>query len=271
MNDNEIQNRIQEHLEFALERIDAEAYDWFVICAQGSMNYGLMDEDSDVDTKMLVIPSLRHMALNKKPVSTTLILENDEHCDVKDVREYFKIVRKQNINFVEIFFTQYYIVNPKYADLWYELCAHREEIARANEYRFLKCAKGMMHEKQHALCHPYPSKLDLLEKYGWDGKQLSHAARVLCFADAFICGKYSYETCICNEDINPTLMELKRNLYPATKEEAIEMMEGYVRLMDAMEIEENAVRKDEFDPTVSELLDNVLVELVSRGFGKKEN
>ena len=269
MTDEEIQARVQWHLESALGRIKEEAYDWFVICAQGSMNYGLMDEKSDVDTKMLVIPSLRHMALNKKPMSTTLVFENDEHCDVKDVREYFKIVRKENINFIEIFFTKYFIVNPKYTDLWYDLCVNREEIARANEYRFLKCAKGMVHEKEHALCHPYPSKLDILEKYGWDGKQLSHAARVMCFADAFICEGYPYEKCLCNEDLNPTLMELKRNQFPKTKEEAVKMMEGYIRIMDAIESEMNVGRKDKFDPEISELLDNVLVELISRRIEKE--
>ena len=270
MTDEEIQARVQWHLESALSHIKDEAYDWFVICAQGSMNYGLMDEASDVDTKMLVIPSLYSIALNKKPMSTTLVFDNNEHCDVKDVREYFKIVRKENINFIEIFFTKYFIVNPKYVDLWYDLCVNREKIARANEYRFLKCAKGMVHEKEHALCHPYPSKLDILEKYGWDGKQLSHAARVMCFADAFICEGYSYEQCLCNEELNPTLMELKRNKFPKTKEEAVSMMEGYVRIMDAIEVEMNVGRKDEFDPEVSDLLDCVLVELISRKI-EKEN
>ena len=38
--------------------------------------------------------------------------------DIKDIRLYFDNFKKQNINFVEILFTDFYLVNPKYKDLW---------------------------------------------------------------------------------------------------------------------------------------------------------
>lgn len=266
----DIQNRVKEHLDFALEHIDTDSYEWFVICAQGSMNYGLMDDNSDVDTKMLVVPSLRHMALNKKPISTTLVLENNEHCDVKDVREYFKIVRKEDINFIEIFFTEYFLVNPKYADLWYDLTWDREEIARANEYRFLKCCKGMLFEKSHALSHPYPSKLEILAEHGYDSKQLCHALRVLRFAQNFICEGEKYYNCLRDADAHDSLMNIKHYKYPESAEEARVLMDAYVNAMCYLEEKENENRKDKFDPEVSELLDEILVKLVSRYNMKKE-
>ena len=49
-NDNDIINRLQEHLEAVLNAYPE--MDWFVLVAQGSMNYGLMDEESDVDSKL---------------------------------------------------------------------------------------------------------------------------------------------------------------------------------------------------------------------------
>ena len=64
---------------------------------QGSQNYGLDYEGSDIDTKCIVLPTLEDLIFNRKPVSTTHVLPNEEHLDLKDVRLYFQTFRKQNI------------------------------------------------------------------------------------------------------------------------------------------------------------------------------
>lgn len=155
--DNEIMNRLYDHLEFALNKYPDK--DWFVIALQGSQNYGVADENSDIDSKLLILPNMKDLVLDKAAVSHTVVLPNDEHCDVKDTRNYFHIFRKSNINFVEILFTDYWIVNPKYQDLWLELRARNEELARINPYAAVSCMKGMASEKLHALCHEYPSRM----------------------------------------------------------------------------------------------------------------
>ena len=108
----------------------------FVLVLQGSQNYGLDlytdDYKSDIDTKCIVIPSLEDVVMNKKSISTTHICPNNEHIDIKDIRLYFDNFKKQNINFVEILFSNYYIINPKYQDLWDELIKNRENIAHYN-------------------------------------------------------------------------------------------------------------------------------------------
>ena len=43
-------------------------------------------------------------------------MENNEHIDVKDIRLMFDNFKKQNINFLEILFTKFGIVNEKYLD-----------------------------------------------------------------------------------------------------------------------------------------------------------
>ena len=143
--------------------------EWFVLVIQGSQNYGLdiytEEYKSDIDTKMLVIPSLEDIVYNKKPISTTYILPNNEHIDIKDIRLYFDNFKKQNINFVEILFSNYYIVNPKYQDLWDELIKNRENIAHYNYNQTLRCIAGMSMEKKKALCHPYPTIKEKIDKY----------------------------------------------------------------------------------------------------------
>ena len=94
----------------------------FGLFIQGSQNYGLdiyTDEyKSDIDTKAIVIPSLEDVVLNKKPISTTHILYNNEHLDIKDIRLYFNNFKKQNINFIEILFACAKYINPEYKDLY---------------------------------------------------------------------------------------------------------------------------------------------------------
>lgn len=207
--------RLNQHLVAALNQYDKE---WFVICLQGSQNYNLDDENSDIDSKLLILPSLEDIVLNKQAISKTFIMENDEHCDVKDVREYFRIFRKQNINFVEILFTDYYIVNPKYAEDWLILREHREEIARYDVDQALKCMKGMCAEKLHALTHEYPSRMKWIETFGYDPKQLSHMIRIKNFVDNYIAGE-PYSKCLIDND-RDYLIKMKRGFPTWTVEDA---------------------------------------------------
>ena len=148
------------------------------IFVQGSTNYGLDTESSDVDTKLIVTPSFKELAMNEKPVSTTHVRENEEHIDLKDIRLYIETFRKGNMNFLEILFTDYFIINPMYKDDWDILVAHREEIAHLNPYRVMQAMYGMCSEKNHALTHRYPAKQHIIDEHGYDGKQLSHQERV---------------------------------------------------------------------------------------------
>lgn len=49
------------------------------VFVQGSDNYLLSWDGSDIDTKAIILPSFEDFCLNKKPVSTTLILPSNEH------------------------------------------------------------------------------------------------------------------------------------------------------------------------------------------------
>lgn len=164
--DSWIMEKLKEHYHEALEYFPEDRI--VGIFYQGSGNYGLDVESSDVDTKLIVVPTFEEIAMNKQPSSTTHVRENDEHIDFKDIRLYINTFRKQNINFLEILFTQYKIINPLYASEWNRLVEAREDIAHYNPYRAVKALKGMAMEKYHALKHPYPSKLEVLAEYSYD-------------------------------------------------------------------------------------------------------
>lgn len=270
LNDIDINKRLHEHCLYGLNTYNK---DWFVICVQGSQNYGLADENSDLDSKMLLIPSLEDIVLNKKPISHTLEMpDNQEHIDCKDVRDYFKIFRKSNINFVEILFTDYWIVNHKYADLWLELRSHAEELARINPYAAVSCMKGMAHEKYHALCHEYPSRMAWIEKYGYDPKQLSHLCRIDKFLTYYIKGT-PYKDCIKVQDekLKKFFLSLKRNGNGMSKEAAETFAYGVLFDIDEAADNFRAIHENKNDPEMDELLNIILYKIISRSLKEELN
>ena len=223
---------LQEHLDAAAQEVNKDQI--FGVFLYGSQNYGTDLEDSDVDTKLIVVPTFKDIALARKPVSTTHVRANDEHIDLKDIRLYIETFRKQNLNFLEILFTDYFMVNPLYAEQWVRLVERREDIARMNMHRAVKSMKGVAMEKFHAMEHPYPTKLDLIEKYGFDGKQVHHLIRVDDYLTRYIAGE-SYKSCLKPiPKLVDHMMEYKRHEVPLdlARVEAAEVLAHTVAIAD---------------------------------------
>lgn len=55
--------------------------------------------------------------------------------------------------------------------------------------------KGVACEKYHAMEHRYPSKIDIIDKYGYDGKQVSHLLRIQDFIKRYAAGE-DYAKCL---------------------------------------------------------------------------
>lgn len=204
-----IMEQIERHKNEAL-KIYKEANIIGVFC-QGSQNYGLDCENSDIDTKCILTPTFADIALAKSPVSTTHILPNNEHLDAKDIRNYIACFRKQNLNSLEILFTDFYIINPLYKEEWKRLVEARERIARMNPWRAVKAMKGVALEKYHAIEHEYPSKMEILAKYGYDGKQLHHLVRIDYFLTQYIAGADYGTAMVPTGSMRDFLMSIKTN------------------------------------------------------------
>ena len=261
----DIMLRLNDHYQESLEHFSENRI--VALCLQGSQNYGLQTEDSDVDSKLIVVPTFEDIAMNKKLVSTTHIRNNDEHIDFKDVRLYMQTFRKQNLNFLEILFTPYAIINPIYADEWNRLVENREAIANFNRYRGVQSMKGLALEKYHSMEHPYPSKLDIIAKYGYDPKQLHHLVRIEDYLERYIDGE-SYENCLCPSDPE-YLICIKRGYYnlidarkvaATSKEHIEEMAQQFYDTHESVE-----------DPMVNELLDEVQLSIMYKAVVEELN
>ena len=227
---------------------------------QGSQNYQLDNENSDIDTKLIITPSFKQLAMNTQPVSTTHIRDNNEHIDFKDIRLYMQTFRKQNLNFLEILFTPYKIINPLYATEWNRLIANREEIAHMNPWRAVKSMKGVAENKYKHMKHPFPSKIDTLEKYGYDPKELHHLARVYDYMQRYANGE-SYESCLVpKEETRDFLLTIKQGVYSLPMAEA--MADFFLREIEGIEHKFCSNREDEEDKEMRDLLNNVCYNIM---------
>lgn len=255
-----IMARLAEHYEEAKQYFDESRIVGIFI--QGSQNYGLDYEGSDIDTKLIVAPTFEEIAFNKKPVSTTHVRENDEHIDFKDIRLYIETFRKQNLNFLEILFTPYKIVNPQYAEWWNKLVENREAIAHYDIHRAIKSMKGIALEKYHAMEHKYPSKVDIIEKYGYDSKQLHHLLRVEEYLSRYIAGE-SYEKCLIPNPIRAKrLRAIKEDNGLLSLEEARAAADASLQTIEMMCEEGLAYYPEGYDPEIEKLLKEVQYDIM---------
>lgn len=230
---------------------------------QGSQNYHLDYEGSDIDTKVIIVPSFEDFCLNKKPVSTTLILPSNEHIDLKDIRLMHDCFRKQNINFLEILFTEYKYLNPRYADIYQEMFDNAEKIAHYNNYKVVSSVAGMVYEKRKALCHPYENLKAKIEKYGYDNKQLHHMMRCQEFLHRYINGT-PYAECLIPTE--PEFLTRVKSSYIFSLQEALDKADNLVAIVENTKnkyMEEVPVK---IDAEVDNIMNRVLVNVLKAQF-----
>jgi predicted nucleotidyltransferase len=242
-------------------------YEIVGIFLQGSQNYELAYEGSDIDCKVILLPKFDDFVLNKQPVSTTHVLENNEHIDLKDIRLMFDCFKKQNINFVEILFTRYKIINPKYELFVQRLFDNNELIARYNNYASVNCISGTCLEKYKALEHPYPSLIDKIERFGYDPKQLHHIIRLNEFIKRYIAGE-KYSDCLISKN-KDYLIEVKKGIH--SLEEAREIAK---RLTDETVKTKNDYMNNNpvcINKQCENILNDVLLDIMKYNFKNELN
>lgn len=224
MDVSKVQARLQEHLVETMKEL--KVTDWFFISACGSMNYNLDDESSDIDSKLIIIPTLDDIIDHKEPNYLHIMSDNGEHCEVKGLAHYMSIVRKQNINFTEVFFTDNILVNPKYEKEFYALRKHVEELVFLDPLASIYCPLGMMRTKYNQMFKESDGRKENIEKYGYDTKSFLHLNRLANFVDRFInaLDKTPYRELITyptGSDEHKVLMGVKHGAVSAEKAEVL--------------------------------------------------
>lgn len=208
----------------------------WVTMLYGSQNYGLDTPDSDVDTKTMLLPSLKMVVGDvmepPKRISTEIVMPDGSLDNCKDLREMFGNYLKGNINFVETLYTDHFDCVELYYPEFEELREQRDLIANAQPQKLMHMACGMARQKYAAFSKPFEGKKDVLAKYGYDPKQLHHLVRLYYFMRAYY-DYVDFETALLrchpqrDKDAYKYVMTFKTMPYPLTQAE--ELKEEYMK------------------------------------------
>jgi hypothetical protein len=257
-----IMDRVREHYNEALEHFPE--YRIVGVYYQGSGNYGLDYPDSDVDTKCIVLPSIKQLC-NNQQMSTTHIRKNDEHIDFKDIRIMFETFTKQNLNFLEILYTKYCVINPLYASLWDDIMSKRDDIVNMNNVSLVKSMKGIAGEKYHAMEHRYPSRIEWLDKFSYDPKQLHHLFRIKEFMCRWIDGE-PFEKCLVSCEPE-WLIDVKKGKY--NLDDARHLGKGAMDYIQRKYDDYLKTCSYESNTSIFGFLDDISYRMIKIGIGKE--
>jgi predicted nucleotidyltransferase len=124
---------IKEALKYHFDNLIAAGYkkeEILGVFVYGSQNYNFAHDGSDVDTKAIILPTWERL-VHGPVLSKEHHWENGEHCEVKDIQEFARMLYKQNVNFLEVLYTDYALVNSEFKSLWEtNILSLRDKIVR---------------------------------------------------------------------------------------------------------------------------------------------
>lgn len=194
----------------------------------GSQNYGLDTEESDVDTKVIVIPSFKEL-IDRKSISKSTESANGL-CDIKDIKTMFEQFIKANPAYIEILATDYYNVNPLYETEVSLLLSNVDEIINRDMKRLVCATYGTALNKIGYLVNNSGTNKEAIKKYGYDGKNPSHVLRLNEFIKRILDGDTLKEALNARKYDNfDTIMAIKNHELP--KEEVLRLCQAATKNM----------------------------------------
>lgn len=216
-------DRMMEHVKYAKEK----GYDVVAASIYGSQNYALENENSDVDSYLIVMPKLEDFALNNKPISKELLFKDTgEHILLKDIRVFFDALLNADFHALEVATSKYtFILNWTY---WANEKQHfdftKEDVFTpvldAFYYRALNCLKGALEK-------------DKFEKLNWDKKQdrktlVDIVLHYYTFIHAFY--RYNEPFAMYSKGLQTSLLKVKSG--EMSKEEALKRFDLKTMIYD---------------------------------------
>lgn len=209
-------------------------YNVFCVALTGSQNYGLAYEKSDIDTKAIVVPSFKDMVMNKKPVSETIVLPTNEHIDVKDVRLYIDLLKRDSPQWLETVFTPWSYISVRYKKYWDILESVKHILIRSDEKKFYNVCKGQIMQKVKDMTHIRPGNEYDMMHFGYDTKCCYHIHRFAELAQRY----HDYPQMIYSQVLwseqRDYIMKIKRGQVPKdiAVREALDKADKYIPIIE---------------------------------------
>ncbi len=167
----------------------------------GSQNYELDTENSDYDTFSLVLPSFEDLAFAKDPAAGEYDV-GDGKCMYKDIRIALNLLKKPSPNSLEIFFSDYVYINPRYEEIidnYIKYPPHAQYVMHCNYQHMIDACTGM--------------SVQLSKRNMPSGKKLAHAIRMKNMLPYYLDNLYAKDILKIH---NPRDLLLARKVKPIT-------------------------------------------------------
>lgn len=239
-----VMKRVKKHYDRAVEHYGEEAV--LGVFCYGSWNYNTNTLESDVDTKCILIPDIYHLALKPYEVKHLHIWTDGdkdfEVCECMTIMHMVNNWKKQNVNFVEIMFTPYHIINPMYVEVWNRLfpMEMRERIAR---YDIRQAIHSMTHQAIHTL-----------KQNPNDNKKYMNGVRIATTLTKLTETQLSYWDCIWM----PTEVR-KLRFEPHTQEQVEELLNLFEKYLKHIECYSDI---GSFKPAIDRQLEELILKLI---------
>ena len=217
--DEKVFNQMMCHKKFA----ESKGYDVIVASIYGSQNYALETKESDVDSYLIVMPSLEDLALNRKPASKELMyvdengVPNGEHIVVKDFRIFVEALMNADFHALEVASSKYTTI-MRWTDAG----------EKVNPFEDMDCFTAVLPKFYWRVVNCLESALESrkLERLDWNKKGdrktlVDIVLHYFVFLHAFERDKYPYSTY--SKNLRDTLLEIKNG--SMSKEEALTMFD----------------------------------------------
>lgn len=180
----DFKQRLQEHKDYVVAQLEGRGLilgrDYHIegVYLQGSQNYNVHTEKSDVDSKMVVLPTLRSLIRDPKLTIDMDIPCKDgtvEKCSIKPYKDFEALFFKGNFNNLEILFTDYRIGDCYFTEI---LRNRREELVKTIWPGLVSACLGMQNQKKAGLYKFTEGTKEFFDMHGYDNKNLIHIIRI---------------------------------------------------------------------------------------------
>ena len=147
---------------------------------------------------------------------------------------------------------------------------YAEDIARYDNYRFVRATAGMSMEKHKALTLDRPSQHEEIVKYGWATKQLHHTDRLNLFIKRWVAGE-SFANCLIDYRGEEMSYIKQYGHCIKTLEQAKALCKQYDDETNAIKEQYIATHEHIINESVGKIIDNVVVETIKESLKKEIN
>lgn len=224
--------------------LEGKGYHVLYIGLYGSQNYELSDDNSDIDARAVVLPTISQIVKNKG-ISVTLEYPTGQ-VDVKDVFTFLNVLQKGNIAFIEAVRTPVFIGNKR---------LHEEmQIYKVKPMSVY----GMIMEKIKAIEKGLPASSPFIEKIGYDPKQYHHILRLTDLIGVLSNG-VDVPYIVYGESNREELMRIKR-IGVGTKEEVLAAANTMAKTVLSLIATMEPFETQEIPQSTYDLIEELMVE-----------